>query len=497
MKKASISKGGSSMQALEHTVKLIPLRRSILLGIAILVLISPLASAQVPWKTTSSPAVSKVAEDGSEWTIVQEARQYEFINGMQVKESRKTTTKVIGKTVMFEEIDTRTIEKWVAFSSDRRVIEKFYPGSKVVTLVEKTIIENLPEWVKKSFERIENGILLASSATFYYFSPRSDGAIAEDTSITYDSGDPMELSVYKYFPNGTAQIEKYEWDKSANAWGFVTKSELVAPKAAGIIAPKKSSDGYSIGGSVVVDGILPTSVRVVVAESNKGVKVEAVTDGLGRWIIPGSLLGEGTWEIRAIMPDGSKGEPALLQVIGEEKTFLAPIIQRLPKLRFAGSDILVEGSGLVTKGEDILPTVWFSNDLDSVSIYPKAFSDKEFISDTPSHILMGDTMVMVNNGTELSNALKTDLFGFEIIFPVVTQVGQIFTAMVKLTGLTGEFMEHEFTAVISISGPIRFADYDGNSVVVSLKQGVALVRIEITGLGEMAIFGRLQSMPAY
>jgi len=297
--------------------------------------------------------------------------------------------------------------------------------------------------------------------------------------------------------NGTALIEKHKWDASANAWGTGFEAETIIPKAAGTIVPKESSNGYAVGGSVSVDGILPTAVRTVVAESNKGVKVETETDGLGRWLIKEGLLGLGTWQVWAVMPDGSKGEPSLLHVLTDEKAFLAPIIQELPELRFAGNDISVEGSGLVTKGGLISPTVWFSNDLDSVSIYPKAFSDKEFICATPSHILMGNTMVMVNNGTELSNALKTDLFGFEIIFPIVTQVGQEFTAMVKLTGLTGEFMAHDFTAVISITGPIRFADYDGNTLVVSLKDGVALVRIAITGLGEPKIFGRLQSMPVY
>lgn len=485
------------MSITDNFARLMQTRKSVLLGLAMIMLLSPLASAQVPWQTTSSPAVMKVAEDSSEWTTIQEARQYKLADGIEVAESRKTTTKVVDRKVMFAEVETRKNEKGPSFSSDTRTNEKFYPGSKAVLLIEKTTIEKMTDGVKKSFERSENGSLLATSATFYYFSPKVDGVITEDTSISYESGNPALLTVYKYFTNGTAFIERHKWDASANAWGIGFASETIIPKAAGTIVPKQSSDGYAVGGSVSVDGILPTAVMTVVAESNKGVKIETETDGLGRWIIKEGLLGLGTWQVSAIMPDGSKGEPSLLHVLTDEKAFLAPIIQKLPELRYAGYDISVEGSGLITKGGNITPTVWFSNNLDSVSIYPKAFSDKEFICATPSHILMGNTMVMVNNGTELSNALKTNLFGFEIVFPIVTQVGQEFTAMVKLTGLTGEFMDHDFTAVISITGPIRFADYAGDSIVVSLKDGVALVRIAITGLGETGIFGRLQSMPDY
>jgi ribonuclease BN (tRNA processing enzyme) len=120
------------MSTMKNRLSSMPLLRCVLFCITVLIFLSPIALAQVPWQATSAPATLKIDEDKSEWTTTQEERQYAALDGTQVIEIRKTTTKRIEWEVVFAEVETRKNEKKAAFTTDTRTNEKLYSGGKAV-----------------------------------------------------------------------------------------------------------------------------------------------------------------------------------------------------------------------------------------------------------------------------------------------------------------------------------------------------------------------------
>lgn len=468
-------------------------KRSLAMIIVGLLVLGPVAAAQ-DWQPTRPPNTSRV--NNSEWTVTEESREYTTEDGTRVTEHKTTTVKKTdGKTEYTESETTKTETKGDTATRTRTKERTDSKGNKT-TIEQRSRTEKIPGGTRRTFEHKENGKTVMSSTSTSYDPPRGDGVVLEEENISYDqNGNPVKKTKYRHLSNGTILIDEYLWDPKTGTWGPSTGTRVVELKASRLVAPSATSAGYAVGGTVRTEGVTQTAVGTVVAESPEGKKVEVQPDPRGRWVLPAGLLTAGTWLLRTRMPDGKVGEPTPLQVLSETRPPLGPTVTSAPDLAFTGGDTVVTGTNLVAAGSSNPPAVWLAGQSGDVSVDPVAFSDHEVVFEMPHHAPVGDVNCLVYSGEGFSNPVDVNVASLQILLPRVTKVGQEFVATVELAGLSGENLKREFSAVVSVVGPARFVEKDGKEMVVTLREGVAQVKMIAEAPGEFNLFVTLRELP--
>ena len=99
------------------------------------------------------------------------------------------------------------------------------------------------------------------------------------------------------------------------------------------------------------------------------------------------------------------------------------------------------------------------------------------------------------SGGGLAGPVWLDIVSFDIIVPGSTKVGQEFYVTVQITGLAGEYLNKDFTVLISIVGPARFVASASKEVVISMRGGVAQLRAVAESPGKYSLSGKLVGLP--
>ena len=469
-------------------------RRAVAMSLIIFLMSWTMVLAQPAWQPVGQPNTARIND--STWTTSKESREYTKEDGTKVTENRTTTVKKTEGKTEYTEVETVTKEQKGEDKAETRTKEKTDSTGKKTSIVQKFTTTKNQEGTKHTSEFWENGKLVGSGTSTTFDPPKADGTVTEEESISYDKdGKPIKKTKYRYRKDGVVLIDEYMWDPKTGTWGPSTGTKVIMPAPAKVVAPSTSTSGYAVGGTVKQEEIKSTAGGTIVAEKTDGEKHDIEFNMGGRWEIPAGVLSAGIWLISALMPDGTKGLPSILQVLPKGSVPQEPDITGVPGLGFTGSTLTLAGSGLMAGESTGAPEVWFSGSGEPFSEVPLAYSDREIVCQIPTGSITGETNVFVNNGKGFSNALKTDIVSFEIIVPAVTKVGQPFNVTVRLTGLTGEYAAKEFTAVLNITGPARFLANMGQEVSVTLKNGSALVAVVADSTGAFSISGRLTNLP--
>ncbi len=461
---------------------------------ALILLTALTALAQPEWQPSGKPSTGTI--NGSVWTTVTETREWTKEDGTKVTETRYTTTqKTDGKTE-YKEVETITKEQKGEDKSETRTKEKTDSSGKKTTIEQKFTETKTPEGKKKTSEHKKDGKLESSTTTTYFDPPRADGAYIEEEGISYDKdGKPIRKVKTRYLKTGTILIDEYVWDPKTGTWVQSGGTKVVEAKPPKVVAPSTSTAGIAVGGTVSQEGVKATTGGTITAESTKGEKKDIEFNIDGGWKIPEGLLTAGFWLLSAVLPDGSKGLPEILQVLPASSHAEEPSITGAPALSFLGSTLTLLGRGFMGTQGLAEPTVWLSGGGEQLSLRPAAYSDTEVVCSIPAGITTGEMSVFVNNGSSFSNPVKTNLVSFDINVPQVTKVGQRFIVTVSLTGLSGDYLKKEFTALLTITGPARFISNMGKEAAVVLKGGVAEVEAVAEAPGSFDISGSLSSIP--
>ena len=452
------------------------------------------ALAQPEWQPSGTPSTGTI--NGSEWTTVTETRGWTREDGTRVTETRYTTTKKTDGKTEFKEVETITKEENGDDKSETRVKEKTDSSGKKTSIEQKFTEKKTPEGKRRTTEYKKDGKLEGTTTTNYFDPPRADGTYMEEESISYDKdGKPIKKVKTRYLKTGIILIDEYVWDPKTGTWVQSGGTKVIEAKPPKVVAPSTSTAGVAVGGTTSQEGVKATTGGIITAESTKGENKDIEFSIDGGWKIPEGFLTAGFWLLSAVLPDGSKGLPEILQVLPASSGTKEPSITGAPGLSFLGSTLTLLGRGFLGLDGHAEPTVWLSGQGDPVSLKPAAYSDTELVCSIPAGTGTGEVSVFVNNGSSFSNPVRTNLVSFDIIVPQVTKVGQKFIVTVSLTGLSGDYLKKEFTALLTITGPARFISNMGKEGTVVLKGGLAQVEAIAEEPGSFDITGSLSSIP--
>lgn len=452
------------------------------------------ALAQPDWQPSGKPSTGTI--NGSEWSTVTETREWTKEDGTKVTETRSTTTKKTDGKTEYKEVETITKEQKGDDKSETRTKEKTDSTGKKTTLEQKFTETKTPEGKKTTSEHKKDGKLESSTTTTYFDPPRADGTYIEEEGISYDKdGKPVRKVKTRYLKTGTILIDEYVWDPKTGTWVQSGGTKIVEAKPPKVVAPSTSTAGMAVGGTISHEGVKATTGGTITAESTKGEKKDIEFNIDGGWKIPEGLLTAGFWLLSAVLPDGSKGLPEILQVLPASPAAEEPSITGAPGLSFLGSTLTLMGRGFMGLNGRAEPTVWISGPGEPLSLKPSAYSDTEIVCSVPAGIATGEMSVFVNNGSSFSKPVRTNMVSFDIIVPQVTKVGQKFMVTVTLTGLSGDYLKKEFTALLTITGPARFVSNMGKEAALVLRGGSAQIEAIAEAPGSFDISGSLSSIP--
>lgn len=461
---------------------------------ALILLMALTASAQPEWQPSGKPSSGTI--DGSEWSTVTETREWTKEDGTKVSETRYTTTKKTDGKTEYKEVETITKEQKGDDKSETRIKEKTDSSGKKTTIEKRFTETKTPEGKKKTAEHKKDGKPESSTTTTYFDPPRADGTYIEEEGISYDKdGKPVRKVKTRYLKTGTILIDEYVWDPKTGTWVQAGGTKIVEAKPPKVVAPGTSTAGTAVGGTIIQEGVKATTGGTITAESTDGQKKEIEFSIDGSWKIPEGTLTAGYWLLAAVLPDGSKGLPEILNVLPPSSAPQEPSITGSPGLSFLGSTLTLLGGGFMGMQGNAEPTVWLSAEGVSLSLKPAAYSDTEVVCSVPAGAATGEMTAFVSNGSSFSNPVRTNLVSFDIIVPQVTKVGQKFIVTISLTGLTGDYLKKEFIASLTITGPARFISNMGKEGTVAFKGGIAQVEAIAEEPGSFDISGSLTSIP--
>ena len=156
---------------------------------------------------------------------------------------------------------------------------------------------------------------------------------------------------------------------------------------------------------------------------------------------------------------------------------------------------MLEGYGLSGHDGDSYPRVTISSGNGAIVSEPLLYSDREVAFRLKEDAPRGAADLIVEGDGGIAGPVWLDIVSFDIVVPGSTKVGQEFYVTVQITGLAGEYVEKDFTVLISIIGPARFVASASKELVISIRGGVAVLRAIAESPGQYSLSGKLVGLP--
>lgn len=467
----------------------------VVLSALVLTLSGPVMALKPPWQPDGPASVAGTEEKG--WTVQKQKRDYTAEDGTKVSETRTVTTMASYGKAEYTQTETYTFEErpdgtkvktYVRERADsegkvdkyaKRGTTKQFSGGR------RTVWEG---WYLGKFEY--EGELIV-------YDPVKDGNKVKEESVVLraDGGQPLKKLTYAYFSDGHVESDERPWDAKSGDWAAQGTTSSFGIEPSTVLAPTLATEGHVIGGTVKNGSIDAPGAVGVIAESTKGGAIRADIDIWGRWSLPAGALSPGYWFIYAIMADGNRGPMAVMQVLPGGKEDTPASITQYSALCFTGSEVMLEGYGLSGHDGDSYPRVTISSGNGAIVSEPLLYSDREVAFRLKEDAPRGAADLIVEGDGGIAGPVWLDIVSFDIVVPGSTKVGQEFYVTVQITGLAGEYVEKDFTVLISIIGPARFVASASKELVISIRGGVAVLRAIAESPGQYSLSGKLVGLP--
>lgn len=468
---------------------------SILLLTTLLFAAGSAMALQPPWQPDGPASVAGTEE--KRWTVQKENREYTAEDGTKVTETRTVTTMTSYGKAVYTQTETYTSEEKPDGTKIKTYTrERTDSDGKVARYAKRGTTKEFPGGRRTVWEGLYDGKFEYEGELIVYDPAKEDKEVKKEASVVRDGGGrPLKKLSYSYFSDGHVESEERSWDVKAGDWEAQGSVSSFGIEPSTVSAPSLATKGHAIGGTVKNGSVKASGAVGIIAEAAKGGSVTAELDIWGRWSLPEDALSPGYWFIYALMADGSRGPMAIMQVLPEDKDDKLASITQYSALCFTDSEVLLEGYGLSDDDGHMRPLVTVYGEGGVIVAEPLLYSDREIAFRLEDDAPRGAADLLVANGGGLAGPVWLDIVSFDIIVPGSTKVGQEFYVTVQITGLAGEYLNKDFTVLISIVGPARFVASASKEVVISMRGGVAQLRAVAESPGKYSLSGKLVGLP--
>ncbi len=243
-----------------------------------------------------------------------------------------------------------------------------------------------------------------------------------------------------------------------------------------VTLPNVASTGSVIGGNVGVEGAI--TVGTVVVETEDGQTVDVPVEPDGKFVVPAGFVMAGIAIFKFLDNDGMEVQTSSVSIEPKYITDESPEIVDWPKILPLGGNGTITGQNLAGGFSEPLIIIKTAG----LDLYesPAAYSDREIKFAMPDGLESGVGSIQVFDGSaELSEEMETNFVNVSIHAPTTLRVGQDFTSVVKIEGLTNSNKNLDLMAIVEATGPIAL---DGQNCPCKLEVPVVNGEAQIPAL---------------